>query len=116
MPRSAQTAPQTRSTKEIQARHEVWAFARRIPGWKSARKSPIRKCRPFTRRGQECQQQRHPTDNPPHALARTRAHLVHYELLAALHLAVGFEERGHAPDHLIVEGRALRAAAHFARV
>ena len=51
--------------------------------------------------------------HPSHALAGARAHLVHDELLAAPHLAVGFEERGDPLHCNVVERVSLRAAARL---
>ena len=64
---------------------------------------------PRQRRGNQRQGEQAGADGPSHPGARPRANLVHDELLAAAHLAVGLEKRGEARDAEVVEG-ALAAA------
>src|SRR6516162_5141692 len=66
-----------------------------------------------SRRSREGDEQHRSPRQPADPLARARAHLALYELLALAHLAVRLDERGNSSHHQVVKRLAFGAAAGF---
>src|SRR6266446_259846 len=68
---------------------------------------------PQSRRSRKGDEQHRSPRQPADPLARARAHLALYKLLALAHLGVRLDERGNSSHHQIVERMVFRAATGF---